>query len=494
MIYPSASMRIAIAGVAHEALTFAPIRASRADFDVWRGDEVLQFPGVADAVAELAFEPVPLLVAQSHTPGGPVELETYLALRRAILDALRAAGEVDGICLVLHGSMLVEDLGSGETDLAREVRALVGPEPLVAARLDLHANLTEEFARTVDVWAAYRTAPHRDLPETFLRATTRLVRAIHSGQRPRPAFVRLPLLLPGENATTDVEPMRSLLRQAANLEHQPGILAVEVLVGFGWGDAPHAGASVTVFAEDTAVLPAARAAATNLASEMWAQRAAFQIPQEVAPSVDEAIDRALAAHATVFVTDTGDNPTAGATGDVPYFLSRLLARQVPDAVVAGMCDAEAYQACAEAGVGATLTLSLGGKLDTAHGAPVTVTGVVEHLYRPTPGQRGVAIATLRVGGVWILIPAQRRAFYTLDDFQRAGVDPLAHRLVVVKLGYLFPELRDIAPREILALSPGCSDLDLTRLPYQHVMRPIYPLDQDFDWRPEWRVGHHALCN
>jgi microcystin degradation protein MlrC len=219
---------------------------------------------------------------------------------------------------------------------------------------------------------------------------------------------------------------------------------------------------------------------------MWSERANFQIPQEVAPSVDEAIDRALAAHETVFITDTGDNPTAGATGDVPYFLSRLLARQVPDAVVAGMCDTEAHQACAEAGVGATLTVTLGGKLDTAHGPPVTVTGVVEHLYWPPSAERGVAIATLRVEGLWILIPAQRRAFYTLADFQRAGIDPLAHRMVVVKLGYLFPQLHDVAPREILALSPGCSDLDLTRLPFEQVRRPIYPLDRDFDWQPDVR--------
>ncbi len=476
-------MRIAIGGIAHEALTFAPIQATLADFDVWRGVEVLEFPGVADAVAHLRFEPVPLLVAQSHTPGGPVERATYLDLRRQILDALRTAGEVDGVCLVLHGSMLVEHLGSGETDLVREVRALVGPDTLIAARVDLHANVTDEFASTVDVWAGYRTAPHRDIPETFHRAATRLMHALEARQRPRPAFVRLPLLLPGENATTDAEPMHSLLRQASQVEQQPGILAVEMLVGFGWADAAHSGASVTVFAEDEAALPMARQAAARLAAAMWAERAAFQIPMEVAPSVDEAIDRSLAARDTVFISDTGDNPTAGATGDVPYFLSRLLARQVPDAVVAGMCDAEAYQACAAAGVGATLTLSLGGKLDTTHGPPVTVTGVVEHLFRPTPGQRGVAIATLRVGGLWILIPAQRRAFYTLADFQSAGVDPLAHRLVVVKLGYLFPELRDIAPREILALSPGCSDLNLHRLPFTQVTRPIYPLDQDFDWQP-----------
>ena len=478
-------MRIAIAGIAHEALTFSPIAAGLDDFNIWRGQEVLDFPGIADTVAALGFEPVPILVANSRTPGGPVEQGAYLQLRDEITRGLAAAGPLDGICLVLHGALLVEHIGSGETDLVREIRATVGNDVLISARLDLHAILTEEFASKADIWAGYRTAPHRDIEATYHRAATLLMRALRSGRRPRPAFVRLPLLLPGEKATTDVEPMRSLLAMAAEVERQPGILTAEVLVGFGWADAPHSGSSVSVIAEDAAALPAARELAARLAAAMWARRAEFQIPSEVAPSVDAALDAALAdtQHSTVFITDVGDNPTAGATGDVPFFLSRLVARDVQDVVVAGLFDAEAYRACAAAGVGATLTVSLGGKLDTAHGDPVTVTGTVEHLYQPAPGEREVASATLRIGGIRVVVPAMRKFFTRVADFRRAGIEPLAHRIVVVKLGYLFPELRDIAPREILALSPGCADMDLLRLPFKYVVRPIFPLDADFDWQP-----------
>jgi microcystin degradation protein MlrC len=475
-------MRIAIAGIAHEALTFSPAPTGLTDFQIYRDQEVLTFPGVAAAVAELGFEPVPLLIANTATPGGPVALGAYLVLRDEILERLRAAGPVDGVCLVLHGALLVEHIGSGDTDLVREVRAVVGPTVLISARFDLHAIVTEEFASKVDIWTGYRTAPHRDIAETFGRAAGLLVRALRSGQHPQPAFVRLPLLLPGEQATTDVEPMRSLLGRAREVEQQPGILTATVLVGFGWADAPHSGSSVTVIAEDADALPVAREAATSLAEAMWQQRAHFDIPFETA-SVDEAIDRALDAQDTVFITDTGDNPTAGATGDVPYFLSRLVERDVPDAVVAGLFDADGYRACASAGVGSTVTVSLGGKLDTAHGAPVAVTGTVEHLFQPEPGQRAVAVATLRVGGIRILIPEMRHVFTRIEHFRQAGIEPLDHRLVVVKLGYLFPELHDVAPREILALSPGCADLELTRLPFRYVQRPIYPLDRDFDWQP-----------
>jgi microcystin degradation protein MlrC len=94
-----------------------------------------------------------------------------------------------------------------------------------------------------------------------------------------------------------------------------------------------------------------------------------------------------------------------------------------------------------------------------------------------------AVATLRVGGVRVLVTDLRKVFMGLADFHQAGVEPLEHKIVVVKLGYLMPELRDGAPREILALSPGYSDMDFTRLPYRYVTRPIFPLDGDFAWQP-----------
>ncbi|MDE0311946.1 MAG: MlrC C-terminal domain-containing protein, partial [Caldilineaceae bacterium] len=206
--------------------------------------------------------------------------------------------------------------------------------------------------------------------------------------------------------------------------------------------------------------------------------------QEVAASADEAIDLALAAEEScVFIADSGDNPTAGTPGDVPHFLSRLLAKNVPDAILAGIPDSEAARTCFEAGVGATVSLSLGGKLDTEYGAPLEVTGTVEHLCQPDQDSKEVAIATVQVDGVRVLITDMRTYFSSLNDFRRAGVEPLDHKIVVVKLGYLMPELRDAAPREILALTQGYSDLDFTRLPYRYVTRPIFPLDEEFTWSP-----------
>src|SRR5437870_5498655 len=361
-------MRIGIAGISHEALTFSPVPQTMKDFRVLRGREVLQLKGLAPAAEELNFEPVPILVANARCPSGVVEERTYVDLRAELLENLRRAGSLDGICLVLHGAMLVENIWSGETDQVRTVRAAVGREIPLAVRLDPHANLTEEFANKADTWACYRTAPHKDQAETLERTLRLLARCIRGRLRPRPVFIRLPLLLPGERATTDVAPMRSLLAMAREIEEQQGILNAEVLIGFGWADAAHAGASVVVTAEGEEHLPEARRQARRLAQTMWDRRREFTFDQEVARSADEAIDAALRAkERTVFIADSGDNPTAGAPGDSTHFLSRLLAKNVPDAVVAGIPDPEAAETCLSRGVGSTVTVQVGGKLDAVHG-------------------------------------------------------------------------------------------------------------------------------
>ena len=197
---------------------------------------------------------------------------------------------------------------------------------------------------------------------------------------------------------------------------------------------------------------------------MWDRRDEFTFDQEVAESVDAAIELGLSAGSTgVFLTDSGDNPTAGTPGDSTYFLSRLLALRVPDAVLAGIPDAEAARICFPAGEGATVTVSLGGKWDHLRTGPLELTGTVTHLFAGDPARAVSPMATLHVGGIHVIITALRKVFVSLDDFRDAGLDALAHKLVVVKLGYLMPALRDAAPREIMALSPGYADMLLERL-------------------------------
>ncbi len=182
----------------------------------------------------------------------------------------------------------------------------------------------------------------------------------------------------------------------------------------------------------------------------------------------------------MFISDAGDNITGGGIGDVPFVLGRLIAHGVSNALYAALVDAAAVSACFAAGVGAAVDLSLGGKLDPAHGTPLAVRATVGTLNDATPTNRQ---AVIEVTGVQVILTERRTAFTTVAQFDALGIDPTRCDLVVIKLGYLFPEIAPLAQHAILALSPGAIDPDVANLPYQRIQRPKYPLDPEMTWEP-----------
>jgi microcystin degradation protein MlrC len=443
-----------------------------ADFIVLTDEALLtsdRYPFLGELTAATFL---PTLFASS-LPGGPIAAAAYQTLKEGILSRLRSAGPVDGVYLDLHGAMYVEGLSDAEADLAGAVRQVVGPQAIIAASMDLHGNISQHYVDQVDIITAYRTAPHRDTLETRQRACELLVDALQTGIRPQIALTPIPVLLAGEMTRTDMEPGATLWGALPAIDAIPGVLHAALFVGFAWVDEERAHAAAVVTGTDERVI---RQEANKLAQAYWDARHDFHFGTPAGP-IDECIAAALAApEAPIFLSDSGDNVTAGAVGDIPLVLARLLAHGVENALVAGICDAAAVAQCQAAGVGATVNTTLGGKLDTIHGKPLPVQANVLQLIT---ADGGGAQTVIQVEGVTVIVTSQRQGFTTVADFTRVGVDPLDYKIVVVKLGYLFPELIAIAGKALMALSPGASDLDLARLPYQRIARPMFPVDQTF---------------
>ncbi len=455
-------MRIAIAGIGHETNTFSTLRTNYSDFRIRRGEECVQGE-LWDSLRTQA-ELAPCLVAGA-TPNGLVAFDAYQALKQEVLDRLKAELPVDGLFLDLHGAMHVERIGDGETDLLASIRALVGPELPIAASLDLHGNLSPEFVQSVNILTALRTAPHIDGRETRVRAFGHLVRAIREGKRPVTAMVKLPLLLPGENAVTAVEPSKSLYGHIAEIEAHSGIWDASLMIGCAWTDSPYTSVSTLVVGDD---LAAAEALAGSFADRVWHRRREFGPEVDTIPAL-EAIERArVYPTGPVFISESGDNVTAGGAGDVTTFLEMLIAAELQDVLYAGMADGKAVAQCKVAGAGNEVALQLGGKLDAVNAKPLHVVGTV---LRVEGG-----IATVSVGGLVVLITEGRGSFHDLASFKPSGIDPRSKKVVVVKQGYLAPELREHCSTTFMALTPGFTDLRLETLPYRSVIRPIYPLN------------------
>ena len=467
-------MRIALGGIAIESCTFSPLPSRLSDFTIRRGAEFLdRYPFLSNYADRAEF--VPLLYARS-LPGGSVEPEAYAAMKAEYLDLLRANGPWDGVYIDFHGAMNVRGMDDAEGDWVVAVREVVGPDCLLAASFDLHGNISQREAATLDMLTAYRTAPHVDYMETREKALRMLLDCLDNNIRPERVWIPIPVVLPGEKTSTEWAPGDRLYAALAESDSAQGLIDISLLVGYVWADEPRASATVIATGSDRAVL---EREAQKVAQRYWDARNEFQFGVS-AGSIDECIEWALSApEACVFISDSGDNPTAGGAGDTTVALAALLAHGAPSAVVASIADAPAIRTLLAAGVGAEVEVELGGKLDPITCQPLPVRGVVRHL---APGENTEAV--LQIGGVHVIITERRRPYHFVADMQRLGLDPLAHKIVVIKIGYLEPDLKRNAPRAFLALTPGAVDQAIERLPFQRVRRPLFPLDKEMTWTPQ----------
>lgn len=462
------SKRVAMCGIGTESGTFAAHRTSRTEFTVWREKELTDRYPFLDKIDGVEF--VPLMVARA-LPGGPVTPETYDALEAELLERLATAGPFDAVYLDLHGAMYVEGRFDIEAALVAEVKAVVGQDRLIAASMDLHGQVSRQFAALVDLPTAYRTAPHVDVEETRERACRNLATCLIEGIRPVRAWVRVPLLLPGEKTSTRLEPARSLYGRLYEIEERPGVLDASTWVGYAWADEPRSSVAVVVSGTDGQVVLAEAGA---LARAWWSARRDFEfcVP---AGTPEWALGQALASTARpYFVSDSGDNPTAGGSGDATAMLTVLLA--TPElaagertAIWASCVAPEAVAACVAAGEGAEVDLQLPGE---------RLRGAVARLLLRDPV--GGDLAVVRSGGISAVLTTRRKPYHFVADLTALGLDPAAHDATVVKIGYLEPDLHRAAAGSALALTPGAVNQDLHSLTYRHVVRPIYPLDDQFE--------------
>ena len=477
--------RMGIAGISIESSTFSPHVSGDEAFTVRTGDDLLDYYPFLEARRELreAADWVPLTHGRS-LPGGAVATETYLRMKEAILRGIREEGPFDGFFFDIHGAMSVVGMDDAEADLAAAVREALGDDTLISTSMDLHGNVSRELLDSVDLITCYRMAPHEDWMNTKERAVHNLLTRLRGAdgadpraRRPWKAWRQVPVLLPGEKTSTRLEPAKGIYDELPAVVDQPGVLEAAVWVGYAWADEPRCQAAVVVTGDDRELI--AREAG-RIARRYWDARDDFVF---VGPTADlhEALDRALAPGAArpYLISDSGDNPTAGGAGDVSWTLGELLERDdlsEPGRTVihASIFDPEAVAALADAGVGAEVSVSVGGRVDPGPRGPVTLAGEVFSVTHSDP-VAGTQVV-VRAGSVFAIVTERRKPFHHLDDFRQLGLDPEAADIVIAKIGYLEPELYDLAGDWTLALTPGGVDQDLLRLGHHRLAPGVYPFD------------------
>ncbi|MEO8629974.1 MAG: M81 family metallopeptidase [Betaproteobacteria bacterium] len=490
-------MKFVIAQMQHETNTFSPVPTpweafgkdgpllGQAALDGMRGTRMAI--GAFIDLAEAQSAQIVIPVAGYASPSGPVDPQAYDRFCELICTAV--ADGCDAIFLDLHGAMVVADrTDDGEGMLLEKIRAIAPKTPL-AVSLDLHGNVTETMVRNCDVLTGYKTYPHVDMYESGELAGRILLRYLKDEIKPVMAWGNRPLLAQTLQMNTDESPMKDFVDAARDAERN-GLLAATAFGGFQMADIADAGISVVTVANGDQ--RQANAACEVILDEAWQRRFDFIYRGE---PLEQALAKAKAMAQSVggpiLLLDHADNCASGANQDTMYVLKEALRQGLSDIAVGPIRDPESVGRMIEAGVGATVTLKVGGKMDMPaigrKGEPLELTGVVRAItdgeYTITgPQLTGVRAymgrtAVLDTGTAQVVITERNQEPWDRGIFTSVGIDPRQKRFLLLKSRMYFrPVFLPIAKGMVLCDSIGVGSSDWTLFDYHKLRRPIYPLD------------------
>lgn len=420
---------------------------------------------------------------------GPVATDSFNYLKEEIQASLLEYENLDGVLLHLHGSLQVADGSSGDLAIVSLFRRILGPGIPIVLAMDPHANLSAELTNQVDGICAYNTIPHIDQEATEARAATLLVHRLNSPRRHSPVLLKLPLVIGGDSAIDSMQPIQEIYSGVDKAVASGHALDANFFVGFSWSDSPDIGASVLLNPNSAEDRDTCVTFATEIGKIAWKNRTEFKYSERSFGAL-EGIRWALAQPKSVVLTDTGDNTTGGAPGWGTAVLHTLLANRELISSEKRIClgpirDDELTRKLAELPVGAAVSFEIGddsgtdrpqvavaGTL-TAFGSLLGYLGSVEEVVGRT--------VTVRVGQLDIIIADHPSSFVTEQHFKASGLSPDEYDVVVVKQGYVFPEIKERWPTSAFLLTPGATNQVFTDLPFLRRPTNVYPFERNTEW-------------
>ncbi len=496
-------MKFVVALIRHETNTFSPVATQLSDFRRGTGPTGPAYGEAAakacagtnsaaaaymDMAREMGAE-VDFAICANAVPSGVVTRDAFEHICDAVIASVTKG--CDAVLLDLHGAMVADGFADAEGELLRRVRAVVGSAIPVGVALDFHANFSRELIANSTVIAGYCTYPHIDVYETGARVGRSIRALLEKRSEPVILWKRLPMLTHMLRQTPAMQPMKDIMDRAMQAERDGEVRNASIFGGFPLSDIPYAGLSVVVVA-DAQKQASAQALLDELCDLAWQRRADFVYPTE---PVAESIAHAKSLEeGPIILVDHGDNAGAGGTTDIMDVLEEVLKQGLEDVVAGPFCDPACVAELFEKNVGDVVTVDVGGKIDMPAlqltGKPLRLTGVIEKQtngnYTITgPMFTGMTLSlgrtvVLRVGeSVRVFISERPQEPYDIGLFTHAGIDPAKVKYVLIKSRQHFRAgFGPFARHIVLVSGPGVCSSDYDLFPFEHLSRPIYPLDQD----------------
>jgi microcystin degradation protein MlrC len=468
-------MRIALGGLFHETNGLVRGSTSLADFKAYQfasGSDLLAYRstrceigGFLVGAERLGWDPMPSLFAAA-LPGGPVDHGAFETLVQRLVEGTTEDPRPDGVLICLHGAMATTECSDADGELLRRLAEALGPDVPVVATVDFHANTSDLMTHHVDALLGYDTYPHVDMFDRGLEATSVLADILRAGNRRAVAHRKVGLVTPPQVQYTNLAPMRTIMERLREVESSNDAV-VSVTPGFPYGDVDCMGLSVTASSADSS---SAEQIANAITNDVAALSEDFSFS---AFSVEEAVDRALAAEGPVVLVDSADNVGGGGPGDGTAILQEWLRRGRPGLIVA-LTDPVAVATCVAAGIGGRVSLTVGARTDDRHGSPVELSGTVRLLGDGRYVHRGSYAAgiTTQMGqsavvesaGNTIVLTERRVMPFDAQQLLSLGVSPAYCQALVVKSAVAWRAAYGEFARQVIEVdAPGICTANLHRL-------------------------------
>ena len=479
-------MKVLIGTFVTESNANVPAKARMNNYDLAFGDDCIRKMNVSDIYEDAGIEIVPSIYADAGG-NGVVTKEAFDYIESCFVKSVRAhLHELDGIYLFLHGASEVEEIGSGDHHILKTIREITGPYLPIAVVCDPHGNLCQEYVDNCTILRSYRESPHTDAQQSKRIVSQMLCDLLKDRQHIHSVYRKLPLILGGEQSVSADEPVLSINRYMDELEQDPRVRSVSWHVGYIRHDCDVAGCGIVVVPQNTEDQVYAETIADRLAAYVWDKRHEFHYTGLTAQP-DQALKMALEfAGKPAIITDSGDNVTSGATGWNTFILRQVLAVENLEKkfLFGTICDPDCYKKLAELPEGTETEITLGTGYDE-YSAPVILDVTIQShgelrgfMYRDHNKAYGYAV-TVSVKGmpIDIMVASNRFAMVEIHQFVDAGIDLDDYDVLVVKQGYIFPELKDYGKLCVMSLTGGATPQDTASIPFKRIMRPMFPIDQ-----------------
>ena len=480
-------MNILVGGFVAESNAAVKKLCGIEDFMMKTGDDVITSLYVKDIFEEANVTVIPSLYADGRG-GGIVCKDAFDTIAKSILDTVRAYKyEIDGMFLFLHGASHILNLdgGSGEHYIMHEIRKIVGKHLPVAMVTDPHGNSSKELVENCTIVRSFRESPHTDRADAHRVAAKLLLEVLTNRRDIHAVYTKVPIILGGERTVSKDQPMMKINALLNEIEQDPRILSCSYQIGYVRHDSDKAGASAIVVPNSRADMAYAQQQADRIAEFAFSIRREFHFHGN-AQEPDVAVAQCLEfPESPVYMTDSGDNCTAGAAGCDTFTLRQILAlNDYNNKKILFACIADQYavkEILAKHQVGDEISFELGEELNEFSAkvkieGKLIATGGLKHHYGETTIIGKCFTVSLKDKPIDIIVAEKAVSFAERSQYETANTDMDGYDLTIVKQGYLYPDLNARAKFSAMSLTDGSTNQRTERIKYRMIMRPIFPID------------------